>query len=75
MFERLLSGEAATYTASYTGVSADEVALGGKNQAVARAYWYPPPGNVLSVRTSDTNISGDDTDGNLVMILQYLIPV
>ena len=38
-FRKLLAGEAATYTASYTVVSADEVALGVKNQAVAKAYW------------------------------------
>ena len=66
IFRKLLAGEAANYTASYTVVSADEVALGVKNQAFAKAYWYPPPGNVLTLRASDTSDDGDDTDGNLV---------
>ena len=65
VYRTLVSGEAGTYTGSYTVVSADETAKGIMNQVVAKSYWYPPPSFSATLRVSDTSDDGDDTDGNI----------
>ena len=59
----LLSGEIATYTATYTIVADDVTAGGVMNQAFAQTFSYPDGINpVLSA--SDYSDDGDDDDGN-----------
>ena len=59
----LLSGEIATYTATYTVVAGD-VAVGGvMNQAFAQTFSYPDGINPV-LTASDYSDDGDDDDGN-----------
>ena len=59
----LLSGEIATYTATYT-VVADDVAVGGvMNQAFAQTFSYPDGINPV-LTASDYSDDGNDDDGN-----------
>ena len=62
--QKLVSGEVATYTATYTVVSGDIPSGGVKNSVIARSYIFP--GGVQTELASDTSDDGDDTDGNLV---------
>ncbi|MDG2396558.1 MAG: hypothetical protein P8M03_02770, partial [Flavobacteriaceae bacterium] len=60
----LVSGETASYTATYTVVSGDISSGGVKNSVVATSYVFPE--GVQTVLASDTSDDGDDTDGNVV---------
>ena len=61
--QTLLSGEVATYTATYTVVAGDVAAGGVMNQAFAQTFSYPDGINPV-LTASDYSDDGDDDDGN-----------
>ena len=62
----LLSGETATYQATYTVTSTDEIAGGVSNTLTVNTYEFVNTSTGLTTQVVSTDVSddGDDTDGN-----------